>query len=251
MSNIVTPTPTKFVLKFDLSAVRPSVTCEATKFHSELIGNYKFSNVTHVKNLLVKHFIAAQNYKSHENKQLSPIWSYNVNTKSNTTTTTIYAAPSIGFLPIEGDLETMQAALTRVKISASFFDNQISKHLDSVGIKTTRANIRAYRESYKGQISKLLVEEILTKRSKAYITRWFDKLNGGSYFSLNLSSGRFAINVPMSYVDGNIEGLVIRALRLDWPRTMRARDVLKAAGISVVDLGYRTKGELYKAAFHI
>lgn len=238
----------KFVLKFGgFDTTRPGVTCDSENFASVLYNEY---SEIEGKRLLISHFIASQNYKSYENKQLSPIWSYNVNTKSNTTTT-IYASPSIGFLPIEGDLETMQAALTRAKISASFFDNQISKHLDSVGIKTTRANIRAYRNSYISQISKLLLEEILTKRSKAYITRWFDKLNGGSYFSLNLSSGRFAINVPMSYVDGNIEGLVIRALRLNWPRTKSARDVLNDAGITIVDLGYRTKGELYKAAFHI
>lgn len=237
----------KFVLKFGgFDTTRPGVTCDSENFASVLYNEY---SEIEGKRLLISHFIAAQNYKSYENKQLSPIWSYNMNTKSNTTT--IYAAPSIGFLPIEGDLETMQAALTRAKISASFFDNQISKHLDSVGIKTTRANIRAYRESYKDQISKLLLEEILTKRSTAYITRWFDKLNGDSYFSLNLSSARFAINVPMSYGYGNIEGLVIRALRLYWPRTKPACDVLNDAGITIVDLGYKNKGELYKAAFHI
>ncbi|MFW9606726.1 MAG: hypothetical protein ACMV0I_09340 [Pseudomonas sp.] len=240
----------KFVLKFEnLDTTRPGVICDAENFASVLhSGHY---SVEQAKTMLISHFISAQNEKTNEigNTSQETIWSYNVNTKSNTTT--IYAVPKINFLPIEGDLETMQGALTQAKISASFFDGQISKQLDTVGIKTTRANIRAYRKSYISQISKLLLEEILTKKPTAYVTRWFDRINGNSYFSVSLSSEQFAINVPMAYGYDNAENLVIRALRLECPRTMRARDVLERNGVTVVDLGYCTKGELYKAAFHI
>lgn len=234
----------KFVLNFDFKDSKFSATCDDAEFERSLLCDELSQEYAKVE--LVKQFIKSQNYNETTNRK---IWFYDM--KQNTNTTTIYCAPIIDLKPHACDLETMQAALTRAKISASFFDSQIEKHLESVGIKTTRANIRAYRESYKDQISKLLLEEILTERSTAYITRWFDKVNGNSYFSLNLSSGRFAINVPMIYGYGSAENLIIRALRLECPRTMRARDVLRAAGINVVDLGYRTKGELYKAAFHI
>lgn len=237
----------KFTLKFEgLKTARPGVTCAAENFWSVLYSdNY---SAKQAKTTLIGHFISAQNEKTHENKQPEALWSYNVNTKSNTT---VYAAPSIAFIALPGDLETMQRALTQAKISASFFDVQIEKHLESVGIKTTRANVRVYRKSYIAQISKLLIEEILTKRSTATIVRWFDRINGNSHFSLNLSGDQFAINVPMSYGYGNAEGLVIRALRLEQPRTVSARAVLEELGIAVVDLGYRAKGELYKAAFRI
>ena len=237
----------KFVLKFGgFDTTRPGVVCESENFWSELYNEY---SEIEGKRLLIGHFISAQNYKSYENKQPEPIWSYNVNT--NTTTTTIYAAPSITFFPLHGDLETMQRALTQAKISATFFDGQISKHLTSVGIPATRANVRVYRKSYTSQISKLLIEEILTKRSTATVARWFDKLNGNSYYSVCLSNGAFSINVPLAYGYGDAENLVVRALRLEQPRTVSACNVLERNGITVVDLGYCTRGELYKAAFRI
>lgn len=238
----------KFTLKFEnLDTTRPGVTCAAENFASVLhSGHY---SVEQAKTMLINHFIAAQNEKMSENNQSSPIWSNDVTTKN--TTTTIYAAPSIAFIALPGDLETMQAALTTAKVAPTFFDNQISKHLESVSIKTTRANIRAYRKSYISQISKMLLEEILTKKTTATVVRWFDKLNGNSHFSVSLSSGQFELNIPLSYGYGDAEGLVIRALRLEQPRTKSARKALKVVGVSVVDMGYRTKGELYKAAFHI
>lgn len=252
MSNI---SPVKFVLKFDLSAARPSVVCDSTGFFSELIGDYKFSNVANVKNLLIKHFIAREEAADYDNKQQQQqqqqqtIWVYNVNTKN--TTTTVYAAPSIAFWPVEGDFEAMQAALTSAKISATFFDSQIEKHLESVGIKTTRENVRVYRKSYISQISKLLLEEILNKPSTAYVARCFDRINGNSYFSVRLTNGSFSINVPMSYGYGDAEGLVIRALRLECPRTMRHGEMLASMGVTIVDNGYSLKCEMFTAAFHI
>lgn len=235
----------KFVLKFvDFNTTRPGVTCESENFASALHSVDKFAANTHKKTLLIKHFIASQNEKT----QPEQIWSYNVTTKN---TTTVYAAPSIAFIALPGDLETMQAALTSAKISATFFDSQIEKHLESVGVKTTRSNVRAYRESYISQISKMLIEEILNKSSTAYVTRWFDKANGNSYFSVSLNNGQFAINVPLAYGYDNAENLVVRALRLEQPRTKSARAVLEELGIAVVDFGYKNKGELYQAAFRI
>ncbi len=244
MSNIVSPT--KFVLKFDLSAYRPSVVCKSTGFHSELYGDYKFSNVAAVKDLLVKHFIARE---EEDTTNTNTFWVYNVN--NTNITATVYRAPRLAFWPVEGDFEAMASALTQAKVGASFFDVQIEKHLTSVGIKTTRENVRLYRKPYIAQISKMLLEEILNKPSTAYITRWFDRINGNSHFSLNLSGGRFSINVPMAYGYGNAEGLVVRALRLDWPRTKSACDVLTGHGVTVVDLGYSLKRNMYRAAFHI
>lgn len=249
VKNTVKNTVKKFVLKFvDFNTARPGVTCAAENFASVLHSdNY---SAKQAKTALISHFISAQNEIARENNQPSPIWSYNMTTKSNTTTTAVYAAPKINFIPIKGDLETVQSALTQAKVCASFFDSQIEKHLESVGVKTTRSNVRAYRKSYISQISKMLIEEILNKSSTAYVTRWFDRVNGNSYFSIHLSSGQFELNIPLSYGYDNAENLVVRALRLQ-PRTVSARAVLEELGIAVVDLGYRTKGELYKAAFHI
>lgn len=242
-----TITPKKFVLKFDLSGTRPSVVCESIGFYSELIGDYVSSSTTCVKDLLVKHFVAREEATADNTQKF---WVYNVKAKS-TNTATVYRAPRIIFWPIEGDFEAMQTALTSSKISATFFDSQIVKHVQSVGIPATRENVRVYRESYKEQISKLFLTEILYKKSTATIVRWFDNISGNSYFSVNLSNGNYQINVPAQYGYGDAEGLVMRALRLECPRYMRSREYLDSLGITVVDLGYSLKREMFKAAFYI
>lgn len=241
----------KFVLKFDLSAYRPSVVCESTGFYSELIGDYKFSNVVYVKNLLVKNFIAREESADYDNKQQQQqtIWVYDMNNATNTTT--VYRAPRIIFWPCDGDFKAMQTALTSSKISATFFDSQIVKHMQSVGIPATRENVRAYRNSYKSEISKLLKQEILDRKSTATVARHFDKINGNSYFSVNLSNGIYQINVPAQYGYGDAKGLIIRALKLDVPRNIRSGEYLDSLGITVVDNGYSLKRDMFQAAFHI
>ncbi|MFW9606727.1 MAG: hypothetical protein ACMV0I_09345 [Pseudomonas sp.] len=145
----MTTTIKKFTLKFNLTTDRPSASCDAVGFFAELLGSAK-GYETHAKERLINSFIREQEFKT----QTKNLWSYEMKAKNDTVT--VLATPKITFLPLEGDLEAMQGALTQAKISASFFDNQISKHLDTVGIKTTRANIRVYRKSYIAQISKLL-----------------------------------------------------------------------------------------------
>lgn len=244
-----TTTPVKkFVLKFDLSGTRPSVVCESIGFYSELIGDYVSSSTTCVKDLLVKHFVAREEATADNTQKF---WVYNVKAKS-TNTATVYRAPRIIFWPVEGDFEAMQTALTSSKISATFFDSQIVKHMQSVGIPATRENVRVYRDSYKEQISKLLLTEILYKKSTATIVRRFDKINGNSYFSLNLNNGNYQINVPQQYGYSSAESLVVRALCLECPRTMRESEYLtNLLGVQVVDLGYSLKRDMFQAAFHI
>lgn len=239
----------KFTLKFDLDTARPSVVCESTGFYSELVGDYTFSNVAYVKNLLVKHFIVREEAADYDNKQQQPIWVHNVN--NTNITATVYRAPRIIFWPMEGDFETMSNALTSSKISATFFDKQISQHLESAGVVVTRENVRIYRNSYKEQISKLLLDEILSKRTIAHVARWFDKVNGNSYASVNIFDGIYQINVPLSYGYGSVENLIIHALKLELPRNMRSGEYLESMGISVVDLGYGLKREMFQAAFYI
>lgn len=242
--------PTKFVLKFDLSATRPSVVCEAANFHSELFGDYKFSNVADVKNLLIHHFVAREEAADYDDKQQQQtIWVYNVN--STNATTTVYRAPRIVFWPCAGDFETMSNALTQPKVPATFFDVQIVKHLESAGVAVTRENVRVYRDPYKDQISKLLLNEILEKRTIAHVARWFDKISGNSYFSVSIFDGLYQINVPAQYGYGDAENLVIHALRLECPRTMRPSEYLASMGVTVVDLDYSLKREMFTAAFHI
>lgn len=246
MSTTITPVK-KFTLKFDLSAARPSVVCESTGFHSELYGDHKFSNVAYVKNLLIKHFIAREEATADNTQKF---WVYNAKAK-NTNTTTVYRAPRVIFWPTEGDFEAMQTALTSSKISATFFDAQIVKHLESAGVVVTSENVRVYRNSYKDQLSKLLLSEILEKRTIAHVARWFDKINGNSYASVSVFDGLYQINVPMSYGYGSAENMVIHALKLELPSNMSTGEYLDSLGITVVDLGYDLKREMFKAAFCI
>lgn len=235
----------KFVLKFDFNDSKFSATCDNAEFERSLLCD-KLSH-EYAKTELIKQFIKSQNYNENTTQK---IWFYDMKQNTNNTLT-IYCAPRIDFKPCADDFETMSDALTTVKVPVSFFDTQIIKHLESVGVVVTSKNVRIYRASYKDQISKLLLSEILSKRTMVYVARWFDKINGNSHSSVSVFDGIYQINVPVQYGYGSAENMIIHALKLDMPRTMCSGEYLTILGMTVVDLGYGLKREMFQAAFCI
>lgn len=87
----------------------------------------------------------------------------------------------------------------------------------------------------------LIRDEYDGSEIKAHIRRWFDKINGNSYFAVHVKIGKYAINLPFQYGYGS-------------QPEHETRELLKLIGIEnpIIDFsdrGYGLKRDLFEGLY--
>ena len=93
-----------------------------------------------------------------------------------------------------------------------------------------------------GHCLELIRDEYLGNEITAHGRRWFDKVNGNSYFSVNVKIGKHAINIPFQYGYGS-----------QWES--ETNHILNKIGITTrqkinfIDSGYMTKKMMFEGLY--
>lgn len=136
----------------------------------------------------------------------------------------------VGINTALGFTELINAEVKKQRLSGSKFSAYDIKEAKQIIIKdTVKHCLELIKDSYNGETI------------QAISRRWWDKVNGNSYFSVNLTIGKYAINLPFQYgYDSQPKSEVFKLLELI---------NIKSDNINFIDKGFMLKRAMFKGLY--